>query len=92
MGLLKSYKFIGGPCDGTYDQVYDNVEHVDAIEPAPFKFDPHDTEKYAPQKFTRYTLRTFGEFPHQVFCYAVADWSDVYVLSQLIHHYKGYSK
>jgi hypothetical protein len=86
---MKNFKFVGGPLDGGYHEAAENVTHVDAVEPALFKFDPHDAEKYAPTKYTRYTLRTFGEFPHCIFCYAVADWSDVYVLSQLLHHYKG---
>jgi hypothetical protein len=40
-------------------------------------------------KITRYTLRHFAGEAGNVYWYAPDGWSDIYTLSQLVHHYPG---
>ena len=42
-----------------------------------------------PGRSTRYTLRHMAGEGGNVYYYAPDDWSDMYVLSQLVHHYPG---
>jgi len=98
--IIQHFKFIGGPWDGEYHET-DGRDYIDVRKPStlrPIRIEPDGTEDHAydgafePMDITRYTLRCFaagkeGEF--SVWYYADAKWSDVRVVSQLVHHYPG---
>jgi len=90
---IRHFKFIGGPWDGEYHGVKGYQPCIDACKPSTLRsFQIEPDVSFDPLEVTSYTLRRFaageeGEF--SVWYYADSQWSDVYVLSQLVHHYPG---
>lgn len=42
-----------------------------------------------PGEFTQYTLRHWASIDGSLYWYAPDNWTDMYTLSQLVHHYPG---
>ncbi len=99
---MKHFKFVGGPCDGEYHRVdsetfqrgYLDVAEPPSLEPSlePFR----DMEEVPIEKtfeYITYTLRHLAgpneDTNDSVYYFADSRWSDIYSLSQLIHHYPG---
>lgn len=92
---MRHFKFIGGPWDGEYHEV--NAEwyqrgYLHVRQSTPFKYIPPEMDEipvYTPLEHITYTLREFTGSNGPVYYFADSTWSDVYVISQLVHCYQG---
>ena len=92
MDDMRHFKFVGGPWDGEYHEV--NAEwyqrgYLHVRQPMPFKYIPPEEMDEVPVEYITYTLREFAGSNGPVYYFANSTWSDVYVISQLVHHYPG---
>jgi len=92
---MRHFKFIGGPWDGEYHDM-DCRDYIDVCKPSTFKPLPVVKDgsedhfydgAFTSKNVTRYTLRHFASAGGSFFYYADVEWSDRYVISQLVHHY-----
>ena len=91
MGVMRHFKFLGGPWDGDYKQM-DGREYVDVMYPSrlrPFAVRVASESERDPLKVCRYKLKRFGDNDTGISFYVDSQWENMYTFGQLIHHYNG---
>ena len=94
MAVMRHFKFVGGPWDGEYHE----MDGRDSIDVAYFSIaecqldEQVEVTEIDPMKVCRYSLREFKSLDgdDQISFYADSKWPDMYLFSQLLHHYKGH--
>lgn len=96
--MMRHFKFVGGPWDGEYHEVdseFAKRGYLHVKQPQDFQImipppeGMEETPVYTPLEHTTYTLRHFAGADRNVYYFADSKWSDIYVISQLVHHYLG---
>ena len=95
---MRHFKFVGGPWDGEYRGVSPEIFQSGRLEVKVLPLRSYDspvTIEYMPVdsmlEYTTYTLRHMSDSGDggDIYYFADSAWTDMYALSQLIHHYPG---